>query len=464
MLPRSTLLVAMVGFWLLPGCAYWFDDGTTAKTEAPAVKTAKVAPRTADTGEVIRLRGSTTVGSTLAPKLVLSFLTDLGASDVTTHEGTKAENKTTVSANVDGKPVTFVIEYPGSQAAFECIEKGTCDVGMSSRPVSDEEIERLKGSVEITSDDSEHVLAMDGIAVIVNKANKVQKLTVKDVGAIFRGEIQNWSQLGGAPSDIHLVSRDKHSGTYESFVQFALRGREIADKAKVVDDNEAITAAVKQDEAAIGYVALPFVEGARAVPLQDGDAAPVMPTKVTVSTESYAFSRRLFLYTHERPKKPLAAKFVSFALSDKGQAVVPQTGFIALDVAAAMQSPPENAPDAYAKAVTGAQRLSFDFRFRGATDKLEPRSAQDVDRLARFLKVTTSKERNVALFGFTDGAKTDPKNVELSKQRAAAIASMLRGRGIEPQVVEGFGSVMPVAPNDSADGRRKNRRVEVWVK
>jgi phosphate transport system substrate-binding protein len=453
----------VLGLFTLSGCAYWFDDGAASKAPAAAAK-AEPTPG-AETGNVVRLRGSTTVGSTLAPRLVASFLKAEGADEITTREGTKAENRTVVTAKLSGKPVTFNIEFPGSQAAFECLEKSTCDVGMSSRPVSEQEIERLKNVGDITADDSEHVLAMDGIAVVVNRGNKVANLTVKQVGEIFRREVSNWSQLGGAPGEIHLVSRDTHSGTYESFVQFAMHGQNIpTEKTRVVDDNEAVAAAVKQDPQAVGFVALPYVEGTRAVPIQDGDAQPVAPTKVAVSTESYAFSRRLFLYTMQKPRNPLAARFVSFALSDKGQENVPGTGFIALDVKASQEALPENAPDTYAKAVSGAQRLSFDFRFKGTTDKLEPKSTQDVDRLARFLRVASSKERSVALFGFTDGQKTDPRNVELSKQRAATIAGLLRDRGIEPQVVLGFGGVMPIAPNDSPDGRRKNRRVEVWVK
>jgi phosphate transport system substrate-binding protein len=453
---------------LVPGCAYWFDDGSVS----PA-KTSGASPRVAPAPDadvandenVVRLRGSSTVGSALAPRIISAFLAEANATDVVTKEGGKSENRTIVTAKIAGKDVRFVVHFPGSSAAFDCLEKDTCDVGMSSRPITEAESARIKGSADMTHEDSEHVLAMDGIAVVVNRTNRVQKLTVKDVGAIFRHEITNWSQVGGANTEIHLVSRDKGSGTYQSFVDLALGGRDVAtEKTKVVLDNEAIAAAVKQDDAAIGFVGLPYVGETRALAIQDGEGAPLVPTTFSVSTEEYAFARRLFFYTEGAPKKPLAAKLIAFALSDAGQAVIAQSGFVALDIRAGQAQLPADAPEAYAKAVSGAQRLSFDFRFKGPTNKLDPRSVRDVDRLARFLRVASSKARAVSLFGFTDGSTADPKNVELSKQRATAIALLLRDRGIEPQVVEGFGGMMPLAPNDSVEGRRKNRRVEVWVK
>jgi phosphate transport system substrate-binding protein len=453
---------------LLPGCAYWFDHdyGKQPAPAAPHKEVAQAADDTSNNDEnVIRLRGSSTIGSALAPRIVSAFLSDANATEIVTKEGKKEENRTVVTAKLSGKPVTFMIQFPGSSAAFDCLANDTCDIGMSSRPISEEEVAHLESAADMTHDESEHVLAMDGIAVVVNRTNAVQKLTVKEVGAIFRHEITNWSQVGGTNAEIHLVSRDKGSGTYQSFVELALAGKDVPlDKARVVLDNEAIAASVKQDAAAIGFVGLPYVGETRALAIQDGEAVPMGPTPFSVATEEYAFSRRLFFYTAQAPKKALARKLVEFAISDAGQAVIAQTGFVALDIRAAQAQLPVGAPEAYAKAVTGAQRLSFDFRFKGTTNKLDPRSVHDVDRLARFLRVASSKARAVSLFGFTDGPAADSKSVELSKQRAGTIATLLRDRGIAPQVVEGFGGLMPLASNESAEGRRKNRRVEVWVK
>jgi phosphate transport system substrate-binding protein len=456
--------------WLLAGCAYWSE----AKT-SPGAKNAKSAPATTASepeapspsgpvGETVRLRGSSTVGTDLAPKLAAAFLSANGAPDVTTRLGSKNQNRIVVSGTLRGRVVTFEIEYPGSDAAFECLRTGTCDVGMASRPIQTDEIEKLKELGDMTSPACEHVLAMDGIAVIVNRSNRLTKLSVAQIAGIFGGELKTWDRVGGSPKEVHVVTRDKVSGTYDTFVQFAMAGRDVTDRATVVDDSEAVAAQVAKDEAAIGFVGLPYVAGAKALAVQDGNATALVPTPFTVGTEDYAFSRRLFLYTAEKPKSALAAQFVDYALSDAGQGVVPQTGFVSLNVQLGTTAVPAEAPEGYAKATSGAQRLSFNFRFRGNTARLDPKSVKDLDRMARFIKVTSSNARSVTLLGFSDDQGSEQKNVEVSRQRASTIADQLRGRGIEAERVEGFGSALRLAPNEKDSGRAKNRRVEVWLR
>jgi phosphate transport system substrate-binding protein len=454
---------------LAMSCAYWSDNGVK-KVEAPpraateAASSPDSSPRKPADEDVLRLVGSTTVGSRLAPNMVLAYLGSVGAKDVTTRPSPAGATHTTISAKVDSKPVTFEIDFPGSGAAFECLGEGKCDIGMSSRPIQPEEAEKLKALGDLTDDASEHVLAMDGLAVVVGRNNPLTKLTVQQVGQIFAGEARSWSQVGGAGGEIHVVTRDKTSGTYDTFSHLALAGRDVTARAKVVETNEAVAKAVAADDAAIGFVALPYVAGTKPLLLQDGIAAALAPTVLNVGTEDYAFARRLFFYTPSAPKNPLAQKLVEFALSDAGQAVVEETGFVSLNVRSSAVAAPSDAPPAYVKATGGAQRLTFNFRFKGSTAKLDPRSVKDLERMARFIKVASSNARSVALLGFTDNQGPEPKNVELSRQRATAIAEQLRGRGIEPQVVDGFGSALPVAPNDTPRGRSRNRRIEVWLR
>jgi phosphate transport system substrate-binding protein len=450
-------------------CAYWSDRGTTVATKEPTATGSHVVasqpPKVAaPEGDVVRLVGSTTIGSVLAPRLAVGFLVSLAATDVTTQLGAPGANHVTVGGVVQGRRVRFEIEYPGSGAAFDCLAAGSCDIGMSSRPVQSDEVEKLKALGDMTEDACEHVLAMDGLAMIVHRSNPITKLTVQQISAIFSGEVRSWSQVGGGAGDVHVVTRDKASGTYDTFVHFALGGRDVTARAKVVDGNEAVAKAVAADEGAIGFVGLPYVGETKAVAVQDGAAASLLPTALNVSTEDYAFSRRLFFYTAASPKSALAQKLVDYALSDAGQAVVPQTGFVSLDVRSQAVPAPTDAPPAYVKATSGAQRLTFNFRFKGGTAKLDPRSVKDLERMARFIRVASSNARGVALFGFTDNQGSEQKNVELSRQRAMAIADRLRERGIEPQTVDGFGSTLPIAPNDTPVGRVRNRRIEVWLR
>jgi phosphate transport system substrate-binding protein len=376
----------------------------------------------------------------------------------------KAHERVTVTGKVSGETWAVAIEYPGSGAAFECLKTSDCDVGMASRPIQPAEADKLAKLGDMTSIAAEHVIAVDGIAVVVNRTNKVNKLTVQQIGKIFRGEINNWSQVGGANAAIDVYTRNKKSGTYDSFVALALGGKDIPDgKAKIAEDNDVLSAAVSKDEAAIGYVGLPYIKETKALAVQDGDGLPLVPTTQSVGDEDYAFSRRLFLYTPEKSADPNVGAFVDFALSDDGQKIVAATGFVSLDIQSSASAIPSDAPTTYVKDVSGATRLSFNIRFRSNGSDLDGKAASDLERLSRYVKVRDSKPRLV-LVGFADKVGNETSNVTLSKQRAQAVADKLKGLGVTVDVVDGFGSTMPLAPNDSAEGRQKNRRVEVWLR
>jgi phosphate transport system substrate-binding protein len=482
-LPIRALAVSSIPAWLalVSSCAMWGEEGAkpppaaappaaaSATTQLPpvAVATAPMATPTAPpsdaSGGVVRMRGSNTVGASLAPRLALAFLQHSGASDAAMHER-KEENHVTVSGTLGGKPVSFEIDSPGSKVAFECLADHSCDIGMSSRPIQLEEVTQLAGLGDMTSPAAEHVIALDGIAIVVNRANRVNKLTVQQIANLFEGKTKTWAPIEGAGGEVHLYIRDKKSGTYDTFLQFVTHGRDLpADRARVTD-NEGISAGVAGDEGAIGFVGLAYVGANKAVAVQDGDATALAPTPFSVATEDYPFSRRLYLYTPPASLAPLAAGFVDFALSDDGQKVVAQTGFVGLNVTASEERAAGRAPDGYTKATTGAHRLSFNLRFKTNTTALDGKATQDLDRVVRYIKATTNESHAIELLGFADNQGDEAHNVELSEHRAKTVAEELAKRGVVAQVVTGFGSARPIAPNDTPEGRNKNRRVEVWLK
>jgi phosphate transport system substrate-binding protein len=316
----------------------------------------------------------------------------------------------------------------------------------------------------MTAPTSDHVVGIDGIAVVVNKKNPVVKLSTRQLAAIFAGEAGDWSAVGGGSGPIHLYTRDAKSGTFDAFTAMAMGGRAIKADAKAFDDSEALSAAVAADPGGVGYVGLPYVRDAHAVAVQDGDAMPLYPTAFTVSTEDYALSRRLHFYTPEAPKSPLTRPFVEYALSDAGQRIVEQSGFVSLVLRT--DSPPAlpGAPPGYEADVRGALRLSVDFRFRTGSSELDTRARSDVDRVLRFLSAPENRGKHVILHGFADRQGNEKANVELSKTRAEAVAMALKQRGVTPGKTSGWGSDLPIAPNDTPEGRERNRRVEIWVR
>ena len=111
---------------------------------------------------------------------------------------------------------------------------------------------------------------------------------------------------------------------------------------------------------------------------------------------------------------------------------------------------------------SGARRLSLNFRFRPGSSDLDSRGQRDVARLIAVLH--SQRDPQVELLGFSDNQGGGDINVAISRERAQRVAQSLEGYGVHPSVIEGLGAQMPIASNDSAGGRERNRRVEVWIK
>jgi glucose/mannose transport system substrate-binding protein len=125
---------------------------------------------------------------------------------------------------------------------------------------------------------------------------------------------------------------------------------------------------------------------------------------------------------------------------------------------------PSRAPRQYVQEVSSAGRLSLDFHFLAGSIQFDENAAGDLDRLVELLADPTYQQRSLLLFGFSDSVGGNKKNIALSKDRAKAVADQLQMRGIKPSAVNGFGKELPIASNDTEDGRGKNRRVEVWLR
>src|SRR5262249_33774155 len=135
----------------------------------------------------------------------------------------------------DTQPKAIEIHAHGSTTAFIDLKGGACDIGMASRKITTKEVDDLRPLLgDLSSNASEHVLALDGLAVVVHQTNSVKTLTVTQVAAIFAGEITNWSQVGGASGAITLYARDDKSGTFEFFRDHVLKkhGKSLAAQAK----------------------------------------------------------------------------------------------------------------------------------------------------------------------------------------------------------------------------------------
>jgi phosphate transport system substrate-binding protein len=229
-------------------------------------------------------------------------------------------------------PVDFVVTGGGSGTGLSSLISGTCDIAMSSRNIKDKEIAlaKPKGIVPF-----EIKIALDGLAVVVNPANPVDKLTLDQLSGIFTGKIRNWKEVGGTDLEIVLLSREVNSGTHVYFKEHVIRKNdpsnkdEFSPKALMLSSSQAIADEVAANTGAVGYYGMGYVSKKQkpiSVAKDEGSeyAAPVIEN---VLNGKYPISRPLFLYTKGEPTGPVK-KFVDFALSKEGQDIVLATDFV----------------------------------------------------------------------------------------------------------------------------------------
>lgn len=418
------------------------------------------APALAD--DSLRLHGSNTVGQRLVPALVRAWAEARGHAVGPTQTAIAEEAMLPITAG--GRRIEVHVHSHGTGTGFADLLAGRADFWMASRPINAGEMARAAPLGAITAPAQEHVIALDGLAIIVHPSNPVASLSVAQVRDAFAGRIRDWAELGGPPGPINLYARDDKSGTFDSFQVMVLRGAAISGSARRYESTDQLSADVVADRQGLGFVGLAGVGRAKALAVSDAGTRPLAPSRLTVGTEDYVLARRLFLYNGPAPSG-LALDFIDFVLGPEGQRIVERIGYVSQDVVALAMPPREDAPEEYRLLVDGAQRLSLNFRFDAGTAVLDNKALRDVARLESFLRQPQNRGVDLILVGFADSSEINPYHaLALSTDRADFVATQLIPRGVTPRRVRGVGGVAPVAAEDTEFGRAKNRRVEVWVR
>jgi phosphate transport system substrate-binding protein len=211
--------------------------------------------------------------------------------------------------------VSFEIAAEGSTTGIAAITDGTAQIGMSSRRAKATEVSAASAKGVTLKP---IIVAHDGIAIIVNAANPIAKLTKTQIEKIFSGGVTDWSAVGGSAGKISIYTRNTSSGTYADFRTLAMNGIDYASSSQKMAGNEQIVSEVAKNPAGVGYVGLAYIREAGIKVLSvDG----VMPSKETVLTKKYAFARPTFFYTNGEATGE-AKKFIDFTLSDEGKKIV----------------------------------------------------------------------------------------------------------------------------------------------
>jgi len=454
----AVALIAVVGL------ASWLAS-RPAPDARPA--TAAAVPAAAAAAEVVlRVGGAKSFAAELAPALAEAYLASLGAKDVAVQR--RDSHRFQVEGSKDGARIAVAVEGMNTPQGFEELASGKLDIAMSGRRIKPEWQEKLAAFGSMSVPGREHVVALSGVAVIVNQSNTVPQLDRQQLAAIFSGELADWSAVrgrtqGGDGTAIHVYATDDKMGLTDLFRTFVLDKTPYAAQARRVASLQEMSDAVALDPQGIGFLTLPFVRGTRAVPVSEGDESPLVPTAFTLATEDYFLTHRLYFYAVPRPENPHLPRFVQFALGPEGQAVVKKTGYVELSVAAAQREPPPGAPAEYLRITAGARRLTSTFRFEVSSSDFDARALRDLDRVTAYLVENRLNGASVRVLGFADAQGKREANLVLSQARAEQVARSLAQRGIAGIAVRGFGPDLPVASNANAEGRQRNRRVEIWV-
>ncbi|MCK4422798.1 MAG: phosphate ABC transporter substrate-binding protein, partial [Candidatus Omnitrophica bacterium] len=218
--------------------------------------------------------------------------------------------------------VNISVQGGGSGVGIASLIDGTCDIGDASRPIKDKELAK---AISRGTDPKAHVVAMDGIAVVVHPSNPVKALTKKQIKDIYTGKISNWAAVGASGAKIVVISRDSASGTFEAFNKLALSKARVRPDALLQASNKAVATTVAMTPGAIGYVGLGYVTNDIKTITVDG----IEVTKETVLSGEYPLSRPLFMYTNGKPAGAVK-KFLDFVLSWEGQQLVEKNGYVGL--------------------------------------------------------------------------------------------------------------------------------------
>ena len=212
--------------------------------------------------------------------------------------------------------MTFTYNPTGSGSGIKAVEAGTCDIGLASRSLKDEE--KAAGLTET-------VLAYDGIAVIVHPDNPVSDLDVDTIAKIYTGEITNWKEVGGNDAQIVLIGREAGSGTRDGFESITGTSEQCQYRQELTSTGDVITT-VSQNPDAIGYASLAALkDNVKALTV-----GGVAPTEDTVKDGSYVIQRPFVLVTKTDKKLSSAAqKFFDYATSPDAAGIIAQAGAVA---------------------------------------------------------------------------------------------------------------------------------------
>jgi phosphate transport system substrate-binding protein len=212
----------------------------------------------------------------------------------------------------------------GSGVGISALINGATDIANASREMKRTEMDKLKARYNTLG--VKVACAKDGITIYLNPTNKVNELSIEQLGKIFRGEIKNWKDVGGENQEIKLYGRENSSGTYVFFQENVVKG-DYAPSCQTLPGTAAVVNAVKKDAYGIGYGGAAYAEGIVICKVKKDDKSPAyMPTAETIKSNEYPITRYLYMYLRSKPTGEMK-KYIDWILSEEGQKLVVDMGY-----------------------------------------------------------------------------------------------------------------------------------------
>ena len=308
----ALLGTAVLAMGILAGCGSSTTETTAAGTAAPATTAETAAEASATAGET-KDQAATEAKNAQSADLS-GAISMVGSTSMEKFANALSESFMEKYPNV-----TVTAEFVGSGAGIEAVSNGTADIGNSSRNLKDEE---KAGGV------AENIVAIDGIAVVVDGANTVEDLTKQQLSDIYEGKITNWKDAGGNDAPIVVVGRESGSGTRSAFEEL-LKLEDMCKYSNELDSTGAVMAKVASTPGAIGYVSLDVLDDTvKAVKLEGAE-----PTEENIKAGSYFLSRPFVMATKGdiSEQNELVKALFDYIYSDEGAEIVKSVGLIAVD-------------------------------------------------------------------------------------------------------------------------------------
>ena len=214
----------------------------------------------------------------------------------------------------ENSDVKITYNPTGSGSGIQAVQDGRCDIGLSSRNLKDEEAKDLEGTV----------VAIDGIAIIVNPENPIADLTIEQIASLYKGEITNWKEIGGNDAPVVLIGREAASGTRDGFESIT----DTEDACKYTQELTStgdVVQTVASNPNAIGYASLASVKDT----VKAIDVEGVTPTTKTIQNGKYKVQRNFVFVTKKDKELTGAAKaFFDFATSEQADKLITEAGAV----------------------------------------------------------------------------------------------------------------------------------------